>query len=112
MDTAEGISVTLVDAAEKVSRKFTKVFSSFAQCHNGYNSSHRFSDSQIDTLGRLHLNLLTYLTTRMFSTDKDIKSFMANYREVFPAASVLPKMHNVREACDRVAEKAQSGICG
>lgn len=51
IDTAEKFSPNLIQAAEDISRKFTKTFTLFASCHNIYNSGQRLSEEDIGSLG-------------------------------------------------------------
>jgi hypothetical protein len=51
VDTAEAIAPTLTSTAEDISRKFTRTFTLFAACHNSYNSSAKFTEVDIESLG-------------------------------------------------------------
>lgn len=94
VDTAEQLEPTLTSTAEDISRRFTKVFTLFAACHNQYNSSMKFSDADIKTLGWFSTNMyrIEWLVA-FYLTETNIRDFMAFYRETFPETTVLPKMH-------------------
>lgn len=50
VDTAELVEPTLTSTAENISRRFTRVFTLFAACHNAYNSCNKFSATDIESL--------------------------------------------------------------
>ena len=52
IDTAERICPTLSTQAEKVCRNFTQAFTTFAKCHNIYDSGDQLPEDDIHTLGR------------------------------------------------------------
>ena len=49
--TSTSLAATLNSTAEKISRKFTQAFTLFAACHNAFNSSQKFTDPDIKSLG-------------------------------------------------------------
>ena len=83
--------------ANKMADTFAKAFELFSQCHNGYNSSHYMTDQDIDQLGKNNrTNILTSFHSNYVlieNIETSISTFMAFYRETFPHATVLPKMH-------------------
>ena len=52
MEKAEELAPALVSVAEDISRKFTLAFTLFAECHNLYNSSKKFAETDIILLGK------------------------------------------------------------
>lgn len=92
-DTAEKLQPAISPSAEEISRKFTKTFTLFGACHDLYNSREILTDQAIAKLGKqmsVHRNGF-YIDS--IQTACNIKNFMKFYRDNFPEASVLPKMH-------------------
>ena len=64
-DTAEelestlttSLQPTLTSQAQTISRKFTKAFTLFTNCHNIYNSGKKLSEEDIITLVKLPFNV-------------------------------------------------------
>lgn len=65
----------------------------FNQCHNLYDST-LITDEKIDELGNSSYNFHAVI---VYLSEKKIKEFMKCYRESFPNATVLPKMHILEE---------------
>ncbi len=72
---------------------FSKAFDLFGHCHKGYNPSHYMSDEDITGIG----NILTFYNIcydNYFEIlESHITEFLKFYREKFPSATILPKMH-------------------
>ena len=90
----------LGDRAQLVANKYGRALLLFAKCHQCFNSSHRLSDADLSTLGKL----FNILVLRMFSTctfifllERDIDEFLTFYRATFPAATITPKMHMIED---------------
>ena len=89
---------SLLQEAEQVYSQFTTALTLFEKCHLVYNGGVT-DDSTIDQLGKWKTwhpstKFLNHISSTLsFSTEKDIATFMAFYRESFPDATVLPKMH-------------------
>ena len=77
--------------ARKVSSTFSTALSLFSKCHHGYNSG-PVSDEEIKGIGKPDNTRVVYRYTS-YLVDKDITALMRFYRENFPSATVLPKMH-------------------
>lgn len=84
--------------AKTIETQFNKVFTLFGQCHKLYDSKY-LTDADINSLGKS--NTCKFCSplehTQIIFSDKKIKEFMKFYRENFPWASVLPKMHMLEE---------------
>ncbi len=78
--------------AEGTCNKFEKAFTNFSKCHCGY-SGGAMTTQLIDQLGGLFILLVYLLHLSSSCTEKDIETFMSHYRESFPHATILPKMH-------------------
>ena len=86
--------VQLHDDAESVVRTFSTLMTLFRKCHRGYNSSKFMNDAKISKLGMHYtVTLIFYSTDYLLIIAKDIDSFMKFYRDNFPWATVMPKMH-------------------
>lgn len=103
METAEKLppsstanQTDTIEKAQNVSRTFTKAFTLFGICHRLYNSGGKLSGSDIDSLGEYRIKICT-LNHSLAVTDASIEEFMQFYRQNFPAATVMPKMHFVEE---------------
>ena len=77
--------------------KFKKAFILFEKCHRVYNSQTYLTDQALKAAGarkfeykyfKIIILILLYL-----STEEDITKFMHYYRDVFPEASITPKLH-------------------
>ena len=81
--------------AAKITGTFAKAFDLFSQCHNGYNSSHHMTDGDIDKLGKNNTKVCVcnQLMSIKYISEQRILTFMSFYRENFPHATVLHKMH-------------------
>ena len=81
--------------ANKMVETFAKAFELFSQCHNGYNSSYYMTDQDIDQLGKNNrcFDFIPFKYVLIENIETSISTFMAFYRETFPHATVIPKMH-------------------
>ena len=89
----------LVPQAQDIQKKFREVLGLFHSCHKLYDSS-TLTDAEITELGRWHILKHTRGQNIIYLTkiaDNNIRKFMAYYRQNFPNASVLPKMHFLEE---------------
>ena len=74
---------------------FSSAFELFGHCHRGYNSSKYMTDEDIDQLGKNN-NLLVdscLMNANVINLEEQIITFLKFYRQNFPNASILPKMH-------------------
>ena len=94
--TAQRYCPTLVTKATEVEAKFSKVLTLFHHCHEIYDGN-AVTDTQISDLGKCtaDINITIYLFTHLL--EAKIKEFMTYYRESFPTATVIPKMHMLEE---------------
>ncbi len=81
--------------SDKTASKFALAFEHFGECHRGYNSSVCMKEKDIDALGKFKYTMpvilkLIYIN---ISAETNIRTFLKFYRENFPKASILPKMH-------------------
>ncbi len=69
----------------------------FANCHKIYDQNY-VTEEKICQLGELIMLILACINKFTFCPTEDhIKKFMSYYREKFPHATVLPKMHMLEE---------------
>ncbi len=78
--------------AEMATSLFSQAFDLFGQCHRGYNSSQYMSDKDITDLGNI-LTFYMYYNNYFELLESHITKFLKFYREQFPSATILPKMH-------------------
>ncbi len=90
------IMTSTQSAADEVADLFARAFNLFGHCHTGYNSSTYMNDKDIDKLGNIKFYTMTYYYYSDF-LETHIANFMEYYRERFPSATVLPKMHILEE---------------
>ena len=93
VEVAQVRCAALVPDAESIRDKFQTAFELFGSCHKIYDST------EVDTNS---IALLSKLTSKQYSghyncnlhyVGTNIKGFMGYYRQHFPNATVLPKMH-------------------
>ncbi len=90
---AQRYSPSVISAAEAIGRKFQLGFELFAKCHQIYNKA-SVTLEETDKLGKINIkqkficSLLNYV-----HTDTDIESFATYYKETFPTATFIPKLH-------------------
>lgn len=97
---------TLLPKAVFTQKTFEKAFSLFSTCHSVYDSS---TDDKISKLGK---KTCTKLSSFHFTllVEFDIDKFLAFYRDSFPAATVLPKMHFVEDHLIPFMRKSKTGL--
>ena len=93
--TATSSVPTVLPKAQEITDTFTDLFSLFASCHKIYDSSLLLSDSNIQELGMFTCHCVAFLLSHV--SEVAIDSFLKFYREHFPSASVLPKMHMLED---------------
>ena len=92
VNTAETVHHSLVKHAQSISRKFTRVFTEFTTCYKLY-SGGSLSNEDISALGKSKNIFPIVIPTKLSHAEQDIATFLRTYRELFPNATVLPKMH-------------------
>lgn len=91
---------TLVHQAKFIQKEFEKIFRLFANCRAIYDTSKSLDDGDIDKLGkveRLQGIILVLHCVLSFFTENHIDKFMEEYREAFPHATIIPKLHMLED---------------
>ena len=83
----------LVPEAEEICDTFQTVLELFASCHNIYDSTTVDSTTIASLSIQVTQCTCPLALTATHITETNIKGFMAFYRQHFPSATVLPKMH-------------------
>ena len=84
--------------ADELAENLSKAFTLFSHCHNGYNSSQYMNDIDINKLGKIdRITFQNPVHYFILFLECSITKFMNFYREKFPRASILPKMHIMEE---------------
>ena len=94
----------LLDDVEKVTDKFHNAFTYFRLCHDIYDKK-KLEEKDVHLVGKcillktLTTDCMPFLHSFVSSStpDQNIKTFAEFYRENFPHAMVLPKMHFFEE---------------
>ena len=100
MVTAETSCPQILTEATAISSKFKEVLNLFAKCHRGYNSN-VVSNQAVDDLGKCTQKYCVQCmatkhcanTYIILYPENDIAAFLTYYRQTFPHATVMPKMH-------------------
>ena len=72
---------------------FTKVLRLYAKCHSVFNGELPVSRPLTSLASDTLVVSVLFFHLHCFSYTEDISAFMAFYRESFPNATILPKMH-------------------
>lgn len=83
----------MTNDAEFISKTFKKAFTLFGNCHSIYDSSKALSQTDINDLGIQNTQFYIAVTVVLLLLDSHITKFLEYYRDSFPHASILPKMH-------------------
>lgn len=97
----------ILHQAQEISKKFTKAFQLFRNCHAIYDGK-TVTDDDIIQLGKQNWCWFSRHTKwYIYSAfiDRHIKDFMAYYRSTFCHATILPKMHMLETHVIRWLEK-------
>ncbi len=90
---AQRYSPSIISAAEAIGRKFQLGFELLAKCHQTYNNT-SVTIEETDTLGKYKTEIhLQFTKINYVHTDTDIESFVTYYKETFPTATFIPKLH-------------------
>ena len=88
---------SLQSAVTELADTFTALFTLFDNCNRGYNSSTYMSDEDIEHLSKMEKQIYTIIYFCIVELECSITGFMDFYRDKFPTATVLPKMHILEE---------------
>ena len=105
-NVAQTLCPALLPKASLVAAKFRAILTLYSQCHHGYNEG-VITDVEIDQLGILLYYIVCYLL--YVSECRRTHAFLAFYRQSFPLATILPKMHNGRP-CDSLAKEMENRL--
>ena len=95
--TRHASSQSVVTEARSVHAKFHTTFTLFRECYVLY-SKNSVSTVEIDQLGKkITVNDTWYTWYFFFSPANNIEKFMTFYRDTFPDATVISKMHFLEE---------------
>lgn len=94
VELAQAHNPALVAETTALFDKFKELFRLYSQCHKIYDRNY-VTDEEISELSMHYAFSIPYL--RLLPIGDHIVDFMSYYRQHFPNATVLPKMHMLEE---------------